>query len=335
MSGDTTPLIAHDARPDRAPLVPAGGIDAHGPDMTATFAADVSLGTAQARLAELNQWLPIDGCPDAPLGNLVEANSTGPLRLGYGAWRDLLLGVQFRNGPGELITAGGRTVKNVAGYDLTKLMVGQHGMFGQIVTITTRTYQRPEAALHVAWGEPMAIGRLLPTPLRPHWAMRASAIRLTCGYLGSAATIEFYRRLAGAERPAAMDVVALEADVERRAAEWSFPEPRGYRASVPPASILPFLEAAQGSGTAAGGRPPVADAAFGIIVGAVRDDEHARSLREAAANLGGTIQFPDRRPGVTCAIDFSTTPGQRRIIEALKRAFDPQNRLAPLPWRHL
>ena len=76
-----------------------------------------------------------------------EQNSTGPLRLGYGAWRDLLLGVQFTNGRGELITAGGRTVKNVAGYDLTKFMVGSHGVFGRLVTITTRTYRRPDRAL--------------------------------------------------------------------------------------------------------------------------------------------------------------------------------------------
>ena len=65
-----------------------------------------------------------DGATKA-LGRLVEHNSSGPLRLGYGAWRDLLLGCQFHNGRGELITAGGRTVKNVAGYDLTKFMVGQ------------------------------------------------------------------------------------------------------------------------------------------------------------------------------------------------------------------
>ena len=66
----------------------------------------------------------------------LEMNSTGPLRLGFGAWRDLLLGAQFYNGRGELITAGGRTVKNVAGYDLTKFMVGQRGVFGRLLTLT-------------------------------------------------------------------------------------------------------------------------------------------------------------------------------------------------------
>ena len=57
-----------------------------------------------------------------------------------------MLGCQFRIATGERITAGGRTMKNVAGYDLTKFMVGQGGVFGQVETIVTRTYRRPSGA---------------------------------------------------------------------------------------------------------------------------------------------------------------------------------------------
>ena len=128
-------------RQPHTPLVPPGGIECFSRDMTATISADVTLAAAQKKLEEFNQWLPIDGDPQSALGELIESNSTGPLRLGYGAWRDLLLGVQFLNGKNELITAGGRTVKNVAGYDLTKFAVGQRGVFGRIVTLTTRTYR--------------------------------------------------------------------------------------------------------------------------------------------------------------------------------------------------
>src|SRR5688572_7603694 len=102
-------------RPDHTPLVPPGGVDLHVRDMTATFSADVTLADAQSQVAKLQQYLPVDGDESRTLGQLVASNSTGPLRLGYGAWRDLLLGCQFENGRGELITAGGRTVKNVAG----------------------------------------------------------------------------------------------------------------------------------------------------------------------------------------------------------------------------
>jgi FAD/FMN-containing dehydrogenase len=120
-------------------------------DMTAIFAADVALAEAQAKLAKIGQWLPVDGHPDLPLGRLVEGDSSSPLRLGYGAWRDLLLGVQFTNGSDQLISAGGITMKNVAGYDLTKFMVGQHGVFGRIVTLATRTYRRPAGAIHAVF----------------------------------------------------------------------------------------------------------------------------------------------------------------------------------------
>src|SRR4030095_7867826 len=90
-------------RPDRTPLVPPGGIDHQFADMTATFAADVTLKQAQTSLGARHYWLPIAGDEELSLGQLIEHNSTGPLRLGYGAWRDLLLGVQFRDGRGNLV----------------------------------------------------------------------------------------------------------------------------------------------------------------------------------------------------------------------------------------
>src|SRR5436190_3136055 len=172
------------ARPNQQPLVRPGEIEHHVADLSATFSADVTLAEAQKRLREHGQWLPIDGDVNATLGSLVERNSTGPLRLGFGAWRDLLLGVQFTNGAGELITAGGRTVKNVAGYDLTKFMVGQYGIFGKLVTLTTRTYKAPEFAL-LATFEPdvKKLNALLITPCRPQWAI-LNRSSLLCGYLG-------------------------------------------------------------------------------------------------------------------------------------------------------
>jgi hypothetical protein len=173
-----------DFREPRQPLVAPGAIDCHAADLTATISADMPLKIAQWRLGEFDQWIPIDGDPDLPVGRLVEQNSTGPLRLGYGGWRDLLLGCQFRigdeddlkTGRGELITAGGRTMKNVAGYDLTKLMVGQRGFFGKIVTITVRTYRRPAMALVAKFAPTDALlGQLMTTPLRPRWAAITAA----------------------------------------------------------------------------------------------------------------------------------------------------------------
>ncbi|HZK82757.1 MAG TPA: hypothetical protein VFC46_16870, partial [Humisphaera sp.] len=66
----------------RTPLVATGDMDLHQHDMTATFAAEVTLGAAQDQLARIGQWLPIDGDPATSIGDLIAFNSTGPLRLG-------------------------------------------------------------------------------------------------------------------------------------------------------------------------------------------------------------------------------------------------------------
>jgi glycolate oxidase FAD binding subunit len=325
------------ARSPREPLVPPGGADLHVGDMTATFAADLPLRDVQIRLAGHGQWLPVDGDPDTPIGVLVETNSTGPLRLGYGAWRDLLLGVQFTNGSGELVTAGGRVVKNVAGYDLTKFMVGQFGVFGRLVTVTTRTYRRPDMAVLARFAPDGAIlGRLLTTPLRPQWALLTPEA-LLLGYLGDESSAAYYestlKQGLGNGGLRAVDVTrrSIEADIEHRAGLWKAHSPGGFRASVPPARLGEFV-------SRAGVRDWVADAAFGVVVGSAEDGEGARRVREAASGLGGGVTlFGGPGDGTNAASgrvpELSTSPAERRIIDRLKDAFDPDDRLAPLPWR--
>ena len=309
-----------DFRPDRQPLVAPGAIDHHVGDMTATVAADVPLRRVQETVAAAGQWLPVDGDPERSIGELVEGNSTGPLRLGYGAWRDLLLGAQFRNGPGELITAGGRTVKNVAGYDLTKFMVGQGGVFGKIETITTRLYKRPAGAI-VARFAPNArlIGRLLPSTARPQWAL-LTADALLCGYVGDERTLEFYEStLAVEHKPGGIERRTLEQDIEHRGRLW-----RGdFRVAVPPAKVSEFL-------AVAGPTIWAADPAFGIVVGDAGGNEER--IRGAAQALGGTATFA-RRDGAGGPLVDVPSAAQRALLERLKQAFDPANRLAPLPWQ--
>jgi hypothetical protein len=318
-------------RPPRQPLVLPGGADLHARDMTATFAADVTLGEAQRRLAEHGQWLPADGSPDATLGELVDFNSTGPLRLGYGAWRDLLLGIQFTNGRGELITAGGRTVKNVAGYDLTKFMVGQRGVFGRLVSLTTRAYRRPAGALLARFPADYSIlSNLLPTALRPQWAV-LTPDEMLCGYLSDGTTLDWYQANLRAAEPVSVFRRSLDVDIGHRAQLWPSPRTGGrFRASLPPARVLDFAAAARL-------RQWTADAAFGIVVGPVASPDEARALRDAASALNGTVTFSGAAqasndtaapPEVT-----STNPVERRIIERLKAAFDPETRLSPLPWQ--
>ena len=311
-------------RPRRGDLVAPGGADLHARDMTATFAADVTLAGAQRRLAEIGQWLPVDGDPAAALGDLVSFNSTGPLRLGYGAWRDLLLGVQFTNGRGELITAGGRTVKNVAGYDLTKFMVGQRGVFGRIITLTTRTYRRPAGAVLARHRPDYAVlSKLLPTALRPQWAVLTRE-ELLCGYVADGTTLDWYAENMKAAEPLSVYRRALEVDVEQRGSLWKLSTSEGsFRASVPPARVREFIGDARLESWCA-------DAAFGIVIGEVSPDR-ITPVREAASGAGGSVTFSGGTEGphpLPLPSDI-----ERRIIERLKVAFDPDQKLSPLPWQ--
>jgi hypothetical protein len=305
-------------RPPREPLVPPGGIELYARDMTATIAADVSIDVVQAKLAEVGQWLPIDGDPKLAVGELVEMNSTGPLRLGYGAWRDLLLGCQFTNGRGELITAGGRAMKNVAGYDLTKFMVGQQGIFGRVVSITTRTYKRPDAFLTAEFSPDMSlIGRLLTTSCRPQWAV-LSADSLLCGYIGDEAFVAFVEGAVRRYEPRSVTRHPVK-DVTRRGYSfWESHTPSiAFRASVPPMQIQEFARDG-------GVERWIADPVFGLVRGGCSEDA-LPALRRAATAVGGSLW---RERGET--IDESAAdPIQKGVLHRLRDAFGAGMRASP------
>lgn len=111
-----------------------------------TSGAGLTLAALQAALAPHNQWLPLRPpfCTSRTLGGIVALNAWGPDRLKYGAPRDLLLGLRFVSGQGRIINAGGQVVKNVAGYDLTRLMTGSAGSLGLLTSLTFRVVQVPE-----------------------------------------------------------------------------------------------------------------------------------------------------------------------------------------------
>lgn len=116
-------------------------------DMTVTAEAGITLGQLQRRLAEGKQWLPIDppGADTLTIGALLAANRSGPRRAGFGTIREHLLGIKVVLADGRVIKAGGKVVKNVAGYDLCKLFVGSHGTLGVIVEATFKVLPRPES----------------------------------------------------------------------------------------------------------------------------------------------------------------------------------------------
>jgi glycolate oxidase FAD binding subunit len=160
----------------------------HG-DLTATVEGGAAVTTLNAALSRHQQWLPIDVADDrATIGGTIATGDSGPLRHRYGTARDLVIGVTLATTDGALVHAGGRVVKNVAGYDLGKLMSGSLGSFAAIVSATFKL-----------------------SPLLPHSAtLRVRGLSAEEAVLG-------LRRLASSQlEPAAVDIrghwAAAEAD---------------------------------------------------------------------------------------------------------------------------
>jgi glycolate oxidase FAD binding subunit len=114
-------------------------------DLMATVQAGMTMEALRAELAGHGLWLALDppGRPDRTIGSVVATGTAGPLRQGFGAVRDHLLGCTVATGDGRLVESGGRVVKNVAGYDLTKLHVGGFGGFGVITELHLRLRAEP------------------------------------------------------------------------------------------------------------------------------------------------------------------------------------------------
>jgi glycolate oxidase subunit GlcD len=117
----------------------------------------LSLEELQATLGEHGQWLPLRPPRGGrhTLGGLAALNACGPERLRYGAPRDLLLGLRFISGLGRQISAGGRVMKNVAGYDVTRLLAGSAGTLGFITELTFRILSLPACCRAVGGRGPL------------------------------------------------------------------------------------------------------------------------------------------------------------------------------------
>jgi glycolate oxidase FAD binding subunit len=119
----------------------------HPADLVATVEGGVSIDALQRRLAADGMWLALDppGRPDRTIGSVLATATAGALRAGFGPVRDHVLGCTTVTGDGRVIRPGGTVVKNVAGYDLTRLQVGGFGAFGVLTTLHLRLRARPRA----------------------------------------------------------------------------------------------------------------------------------------------------------------------------------------------
>jgi glycolate oxidase FAD binding subunit len=129
-------------------------IDYPARDMTITVQAGLTLAKLQELLATENQRLPIDvpQAERATLGGTLATNTSGPRRYGFGTLRDYVIGISVVNDEGQEVKAGGRVVKNVAGYDLCKLYIGSLGTLGLITQVTLKVKPRSEEQALIAFG---------------------------------------------------------------------------------------------------------------------------------------------------------------------------------------
>lgn len=131
-------------RSDRAlelrSLVPPAVVHYEPGDLTLTVSSTMTLAEIDRLVRAEGQWLALDpaGSASGTIGATVATASAGPLASAFGTPREQVLGVEVVTGRGEVIRAGGRVVKNVAGFDLTRLMTGAWGSLGVITEVTLR-----------------------------------------------------------------------------------------------------------------------------------------------------------------------------------------------------
>lgn len=297
-------------------LVESGRVAAHAADLTFTACATVTAAGLDGELARLGQWFAVDGPEEGEVGLMVSGDSTGPLRLGFGGWRDVLLGVQVEDGRGRLISVGGRVMKNVAGYDLTKFMVGQAGVFGRVVTVTGRTYRRPEGAVAARFSGAVEVARLRP---QPSWVVETRG-GTWAGWLGDRAAVAHAGGMLGRETGVQVIEQGLEEDGALRRRLWAYPgggaggEGGCLKVSVPVGRVGAFVVGARV-------KEWVADPWHGVVL--VRAETgQVGAVRDSAWAVGGRAEGEGLPVRVTAA--------EAGVLRRMKHELDPEGNLNPL-----
>ena len=324
----------------------AGVIDHEPADLTITVAAGMRFADVASALARAGQFLPLDPphADEATIGGVIAANSNGFWRARYGAVRDLLIGTRIALADGTVARAGGRVVKNVAGYDLDKLLVGSFGTLGVIVEATFKVLPLPAATdgLVARFARPSDAFATAAAVVRGASRVEACVVergegtdwRLAVQARGSAATvrraIEDARREVAARQGEARELA--EALVQMRELPARATEGALVRVSLPLAASSAFAETAARLEGLAG---LVADAASGVVrVHLVGDDDavirEAEALLLAARVVGGTGRIERRAEHLRSRLPtWPTRPNGDFLMRRIKDAFDPAGILEP------
>ena len=309
---------------------PLAGVTSYEPtELVVTVRAGTPLAELEALLAERGQCLPFEpphfgGA--STVGGMVAAGLSGPARASVGAARDYVLGLTMINGRGELLTFGGQVMKNVAGYDVSRLMVGAMGTLGLIVEASLKVLPVPpgEATLKFQMDQAEALRRLngwggRPLPLNAScWVEDSGVPTLYLRLRGAVAAVEAACKTLGGERQDNAKVAPDWTLCRDQRLPWF--EERGerdlWRLSVP--QTAPVLDLPE---------PPLIEWHGGLrwVRAAAAD---ADRLRRAAARVGGHATLfrcaGIKNAGARHITRFAPVAAPLdRIHRELKRQFDP------------
>ncbi len=304
------------------------GITSYEPsELVVTARAGTPLAQLEAELARQGQCLPFEPphfAGNPTVGGMVAAGLSGPARASAGSVRDFVLGVVMVNSGGELLTFGGQVMKNVAGYDVSRLMAGSLGTLGLITEVSLKVLPvaPAEATLKFQMNQADALRQLAewsgrPLPLNAScWVDDEGTHTLFVRLRGAVAAVEAACRTMGGEHQNNAEVAADWTACRDHRLPWF--EQRGgrdlWRLSVP--QTAPVLELPE---------PPLVEWHGGQRwVRAAGSD--GQRLRETAAKAGGhaTLFAPGGDPGSPAIGRFAplAKPLDRIHLE-LKRQFDP------------
>jgi len=315
----------------------------HG-DLTATVQAGATLADVNRALATHGQWLPLDPpwADRCTIGGLVATNDSGPRRHRYGAPRDLIIGIDMVRADGVAAKAGGIVVKNVAGYDLGRLMTGSFGSLAVIVSATFKLYPLPRASRTVVVERYDAVlSALLASQLTPTAVeIQAPAPRLLVRF----ETTE----VAAQQQADALAVLAKESGAtptivggDEEAALWAKHAQRPWAGdgAVVKITLLPSAVASTLiwlADTMHGAEHDVVGrAGVGVLLARIGGDVECQGrvlngLRERLPAPTGSVVLVRGSDDLKSRVDpWGPLGGGLGVMRAIKRQFDPQGILNP------
>lgn len=310
-------------------------------DLTLTARAGTTLAEIRDATSAHGQWLALDphGADIGTLGATVATASTGALSAAFGTPRDLVLGVEFIMGTGVVARGGGRVVKNVAGFDLTRLLTGSWGTLGIITEITVRLHASPavDESFAIAFDAADAVGRVRRAFRRLPFTPYACEIvndTLAATLVGSARTTGLFRLAGNAEAVRAQraalselgDAREIGGNVWQRLRQSEPDRAAVFRMSRAPSEVeRTWVEAAALTASCPGA---LMDAS--PLRGVVRcvipaSDEAFRSLHRAFSTPASATCIGERLPAELWPV-MSLVP-MDPISAGIKRTFDPHGLL--------